>query len=108
MAGVSHGNVLVADGDEPCEVLLANPGLIRHFGSGLQTAPRMALLIHHETAIQDQWEKQLCRKRNFFARALKEGESLKVISEGVITQDPDNEWKVHLEQDTREKCKLVI
>ena len=85
-----------------------NPGLIRHFGSGLRTAPRMALLIHHETIIQDQWERQLCRKKNFFARALKEGESLKVISEGVITQDPDNEWKVHLEEDTREKCKLLI
>ena len=85
-----------------------NPELIRKFGSGLQTAPRMALLIHHEETIQDQWKKQLCRKRNFFARALKEGESLKVISEGVITQDPDNEWKEHLQADTREKCKRLI
>jgi hypothetical protein len=86
----------------------ADPQLIRRFGSGLQTAPRMALLIHHETTIQGQWQKQLCRPRNFFARACKEGETLKVFSEGLVVHDPDNEWKEHLEIDTREKCKRLI
>ena len=85
-----------------------NADLEHRFGSGLHTAGRIALLMHHEESIQDPWRKQLCRKRNFFVRALKEGESLKVITGGVVTSDPDNEWRVILLEDTREKCRQLI
>jgi hypothetical protein len=85
-----------------------NPNLEYKFGSGLHTAPRLALLMHHEESIEGAWKKQLCRKRSFFARALKEGESLKVITGGVVTSDPDNEWRVLKLEDTREKCKHLI
>jgi hypothetical protein len=78
------------------------------FGSGLGTAPRLALLMHHEESIKEAWEKQLCRKRSFFARALKEGESLKVITGGVVTSNPDEEWRDHLLADTRDKCRELI
>ncbi len=87
---------------------IPNPDLEYKFGSGLHTAPRLALLMHHEESIQGVWKKQLCRKRSFFARALKEGESLKVISGGVVISDPDNQWREHLLDDTREKCKQLI
>jgi hypothetical protein len=87
---------------------MPNPDLEYKFGSGLHTAPRLALLMHHEESIQGVWKKQLCRKRSFFARALKEGESLKVISGGVVISDPDNQWREHLLDDTREKCKQLI
>ena len=87
---------------------MPNPDLEYKFGSGLHTAPRLALLMHHEESIQGAWQKKLCRKRSFFARALREGESLKVITGGVVTSDPDNEWRVHLLEDTREKCRQLI
>jgi hypothetical protein len=85
-----------------------SPGLEYRFGSGLRTAPRIALLMLHEVSVHDAWKKQLCRKRNFWLRALYEGESLKAFMGGEVISDPDQEWKVHLHEDTREKCRQLI
>jgi hypothetical protein len=85
-----------------------NADLEFKFGAGLQTAPRMALLMHHEESIEGVWKKQLCRGRQFFARALKEGENLKVFTGGVMTSNPEGEWREHMLEDTREKCKQLI
>jgi hypothetical protein len=82
--------------------------LEHRFGSGHQTAPRIALLLHHEETIEGTWKTQLCRKKNFYARALKEGETLKAIVGNDVTSDPDNQWRVELLEDTREKLRQSI
>ncbi len=80
----------------------------RRFGLGFQTAPRIALLLHYEESIEGKWKERLCRKRNFFGRALKEGESLKVFKGGKVMSDPDNEWMDHMKDDHRLKIRGLI
>ena len=90
------------------QMYTVSPDLQEYWGEGQKTAPRYALLFHHETNIEGNWKTKLGTKRNFFMRAVREGADLKVFSHDDTKDGPPEQWKTDALISCRDAVQLKM
>ena len=88
------------------QMYTVSPDRQEYWGEGQKTAPRYALLFHHETNIEGNWKTKLGTKRNLFMRAVKEGADLKVFSHDDTKDGPPEQWKTDALIECRDAVQL--